>query len=340
MILNNNKINNFLIYWLTVTFLLIILMIIIGGLTRLTDSGLSITEWELFKGILPPLNQSDWNRYFDLYKQIPQYELLNSSMSLEEFKVIYFWEYIHRILGRLIGIVFLIPLIYLQFFTNLKFKELIYYYLILILICFQGFIGWYMVKSGLVDNVTVSHYRLSLHLCLALIITSMIFWKILCLFNNVEKSFFNFSKKEIIFMVLFFLIFLQIIIGAFVSGLDAGKIYQTWPLMGDNYFPDDIKAKNFSIFSFSEHSLVQFYHRNIAYLIMLTVFVLGIFIFKNKFENLYKPFSILTLVIFIQVFLGILTLLSDLNIYLASGHQITSVILLLSSLNLYFLKIK
>ena len=177
MYTTNTEINNQLSIWLIVMFWIISFMIIVGGLTRLTDSGLSITEWELFAGFLPPINSEDWNNYFNLYKQIPEYTLQNFSMTLNEFKVIFWWEWIHRFLGRLIGISFIIPLIYFTF--KLGFKKLKMLYFIFFLICFQGFIGWYMVSSGLVDRVDVSHYRLALHLIIAFIILSLILWSFL-----------------------------------------------------------------------------------------------------------------------------------------------------------------
>ena len=157
----------------------------------MTDSGLSITQWELFKGILPPLNEDTWNNYFELYKKIPQYSLINYNMNIDEFKVIFYWEYIHRNLGRLIGIFFLIPLIYFHFTNKIEKKYLNICNLILILIFIQGVIGWFMVKSGLANVTTVSHYRLSIHLSTALIIISLIFWLLLNLRNKTLKIFFN-----------------------------------------------------------------------------------------------------------------------------------------------------
>ena len=222
--------------WLTLNLLLVFSMIIIGGLTRLTDSGLSITEWELFRGILPPMSEVSWNNYFESYKKIPQYELLNPNMTLGEFKIIYYWEYFHRVLGRIIGLSFLIPLIYFNFFSKIEKKYLFLCNLIFILILGQGLLGWYMVKSGLVNNVTVSHYRLSMHLTTAIIIISSIYWLLLNFKDKRNKTFFTFDKTNSPFIILIFLIFLQIIFGAFVSGLDAGKIYQTWPKMGDAFF--------------------------------------------------------------------------------------------------------
>ena len=338
---HEKKYNNLIILWLALTMSLIFLMIIVGGLTRLTDSGLSITEWELFKGILPPLSQSRWDSYFELYKNIPQYKILNPLMTLSEFKIIFYWEYAHRMLGRFIGLFFLLPLLYLHFFTKINRDEIIQYYTILFLIILQGIIGWYMVQSGLVNDVTVSHYRLSLHLSGAILILSILFWKVKNLKEGKNKKFFVLKKGNIPFILLVILIFIQIIFGALVSGLDAGKIYQTWPLMGDNFFPDDSSINNFySIVDLRNHSLVQFYHRNIAYLISLYIIFMALKIFISKKQSLYKPISILIFVVAFQVILGIFTLLSNLNIVIAAAHQISSVILILSSLNLYYLTIK
>ena len=175
MFLNDKKINKIFLYWLNISLLMVFLIIVVGGLTRLTNSGLSITEWELFKGILPPMNESSWNSYFDEYKKIPQFKLLNPLMSLEEFKIIFLWEYYHRILARIIGLFFLLPLIFFYFSRKIKKVYLYKCYLIFLLVLLQGFIGWYMVKSGLIHNVTVSHYRLSIHLITAFVIISTIF---------------------------------------------------------------------------------------------------------------------------------------------------------------------
>ena len=173
MYIENKVLRKYISFWLISMFWFIAIMIVIGGLTRLTDSGLSITQWQLYSGILPPLNEIQWNQYFDLYKKIPEYKLQNYSMSLKEFKVIFWWEFSHRLLGRLIGILYFVPLLYFTF--KLGLKNILSLYLIFILICLQGFIGWYMVSSGLVDRVDVSHYRLSLHLVLAFIILSLVF---------------------------------------------------------------------------------------------------------------------------------------------------------------------
>ena len=284
-------------------FFLLVAMIVIGGLTRLTDSGLSITEWEFFKGFIPPLNNNTWNAYFESYKQIPEFKLQNYSMTLNEFKIIFWWEWAHRFFGRLIGLAFLIPLIF--FSIKIGFKKLYNFYLIFFLICFQGFLGWYMVQSGLVNKIDVSHFRLSIHLLFAFIILS--------------------------------LIFIQIIIGAFVSGMDAGKIYNTWPLMGNSYFPDDNSFINLFKFSaFSDPSLVQYMHRNLAYLIFFSYLIICFTTLKKKIILLFKSVITLGVIIFIQIILGILTVLSGASIITASLHQFSSILLVISALFFFY----
>ena len=326
MYLNEKTINRLFTYWLIISLILVFSIIIVGGLTRLTDSGLSITEWELFKGILPPLNENSWQIYFDQYKQIPQYKLINFNMSLDEFKVIFYWEYFHRILARSIGLFFLIPLIYFYLSKKINKSYMQICYFIFALIILQGIIGWYMVKSGLIYEITVSHYRLSIHLITAIFIISTIYWLLLNVTSNKKKVFFKLTTKNLPFMGLILLIFIQIVMGAFVSGLDAGRIYQTWPMMGNTYFPNDLILNNIiSYIQFDSHSLVQFYHRNLAYLITIYILILTIFIYNKKLIGLYYPLKILLFFLFLQAILGIFILISNLNIYLASAHQITSV---------------
>ena len=197
MIVNTDPFKRFIEIWLYLMLLLIILIVFIGGLTRLTDSGLSITEWELFRGIFPPLNNEMWIFYFDLYKQIPEYKEVNYDMSLSEFKVIYYWEYGHRLIARVIGLFSILPLIYLFFKFKKHRNEILKYVIIFLLICSQGLIGWFMVKSGLIDNTDVSHYRLALHLSVAFIILSIIFWFILDI-SNLNKFKNAVSKKLLI----------------------------------------------------------------------------------------------------------------------------------------------
>ena len=335
------KINNQFYFWLIFCLLLVFLIIIIGGLTRLTNSGLSITEWEIFKGVIPPLSLQSWEVYFDQYKKIPQYKILNQNMNLNEFKIIFYWEYFHRILARLIGLFFFIPLVYFYFSKKININYIRICYLVMFLILLQGFVGWYMVESGLFENVSVSHYRLSIHLFIAIIIISSIFWLILNFNENKNKTFFNFNKSSIFFLILIFLIFIQIILGAFVSGLDAGRIYQTWPLMNNSYFPDDVNLNKLNeLIDLNNQSIVQFYHRNLAYLIAMYVFILSIYIYKKNLKLLFKPMKILLAILSLQIILGILTLILGLNIYIASTHQISSVLLVFSVINLYYFRAK
>lgn len=334
--LKNTSYKTFFYYWITSLILFIILMIIVGGLTRLTDSGLSITKWELFSGILPPLNEQKWEYYFSLYKEIPQYILINNSITIEDFKIIYFWEYVHRLLGRFIGLFFLLPLLYLIYRNVLEKKNQLNLIVIFNLILFQGLLGWYMVKSGLVNNVSVSHYRLSLHLSLAFIILSSLVWIYMNYVRKTYKLFFIKNNNFLSIQILFILIFFQIIIGAFVSGLDAGKIYQTWPLMNSTYFPNDtLFVKLSDYFDFNNHSLVQFFHRNLAYIIFILTIYIGFKIFNKKNIHLLNAYIIFFIIVLIQIILGITVLLSGVNLYLASLHQISSIFLVISSLNLY-----
>ena len=332
----NTKINNQISIWLIIMFCIISIMIVVGGLTRLTDSGLSITKWELFSGFLPPLNHNDWVLYFNLYKEIPEFKLQNYDMNIQEFKVIFWWEWTHRFLGRLIGISFLVPLIY--FSTKIKFAKLLNLYLIFFLICFQGFVGWYMVSSGLVNRVDVSHFRLSVHLVIAFLILSLILWNYLEINKDIKKL--N-KVNPIIPFIFLFLIYIQVVIGAFVSGMDAGKIYNSWPFMGNTYFPDDNHFMNlFKLSAFSDPSLVQFIHRNLAYII--GIFYLYIFykIYKNKIYDLYSSVNILGFFIILQIILGIFTILYGAQIYIASMHQISSIFLVSSCIYFFYLNTK
>tara|TARA_B100000029_G_scaffold132962_1_gene126950 strand:- start:786 stop:1802 length:1017 start_codon:yes stop_codon:yes gene_type:complete len=336
MYIENNITKKQMSFWLASMFWIISLMIFIGGLTRLTDSGLSITKWELFSGILPPLNDQKWIDYFDQYKQIPEFKLQNYSMTLPEFKVIFWWEWTHRLLGRIVGILFLLPLIFFTYKES--FKRLFNLYLIFFLICFQGFIGWYMVSSGLIERVDVSHFRLSIHLIVAFIILSLILWNYFNL--KVNRNFNNKFSFSVTFIFLLF-IFTQITIGALVSGMDAGQIYNSWPLMGSTFFPDDNEILNiFRVSAFSDPSLVQFMHRNLAYIILIFYLMILFKIYKKKLINLYFAINLVGLFLLIQILLGISTLLYGAQILLSSMHQTSSIFLVSSSVYLLYLNSK
>jgi len=318
--------------WLLSSCILLILLIWVGGLTRLTGSGLSITEWELFSGILPPLNQNKWNEYFDLYKQIPEYKKINYGMSLSEFKFIFWWEYIHRVLARFLVLFYIIPFVYFFLKNKIKKNETYFFLLIFIFFLLQGFMGWYMVKSGLVSDTDVSHYRLAAHLSLAIIIYCMIFWSLL---NYKKKIFLNYKIATFLILFLIILILVQIIWGAFTSGLNAGLLYQTWPLMNEQFIANDVNIKNIiSKELISNPSYVQLLHRLLAYFIIL--YSLSIYFFYFRRINITKPFKLIFFAICIQVALGIFTLISNLNIYLASLHQIGSILLISSTIYTLF----
>ena len=333
--LEDNK-NYYIEKWLLLITFLVALMIVIGGLTRLTDSGLSITKWNLISGILPPLSLSQWENTFDLYKKIPEYKILNSTMTLNEFKYIFWWEYIHRLLGRIVGILYLFPLIFFTFKQTINKNKLFELYAIFLLIFIQGLMGWYMVKSGLTENTDVSHYRLSIHLTLAFIIFLMLLWNYL----KFKKKNYNSNKSLPPFLLYIFLICLiiQISLGALVSGLDGGQIYQTWPLMNQNYFPDDSNIKDlFSTKVFETPSILQFIHRNIAYFIILLFSFISIIVYKNKDFTYLRNTTLLVLAfLLLQTFLGIFTVLSGAQIFLASMHQIGSIFLITTTLILVF----
>lgn len=328
MIVNMDPFKRFVEIWLYSMFILVFLIVAVGGLTRLTDSGLSITEWELFKGILPPLTDSKWLFYFDEYKKIPEYVEINYNMTLSEFKVIYYWEYGHRILARLIGLFSIIPMIYLFFKFKKERKNIFKYSLIFILICIQGFVGWFMVSSGLIENTDVSHYRLALHLSLALTILSIIFWFIM---ETIKISPFKKKFNNSFLNFFFILIILQIVLGAFLAGMDGGLIYNSWPDMNGNFLPNDINNIDLFLYSSLDNpSVVQFYHRFTAYLLFISLLFLNYYTYRTKID--FKPVLILNIAIFVQIVLGIVTLITGVKITYASLHQLGSVFVLTSFL--------
>jgi cytochrome c oxidase assembly protein subunit 15 len=328
MFVNQDPYQNNIRRWLLLMFFLIILIIAVGGLTRLTDSGLSITEWELFKGVFPPFTSDKWNFYFNEYKQIPEFKSINYDMTLSEFKVIFYWEYFHRLIARLIGLFALIPLIVISLIYKKKIISNFKYLSIFLLICIQGIVGWYMVTSGLVNNTDVSHYRLALHLSIALIILSINFWFIL---ETFKISSFKIKYSNFFLNIFLVLIILQIILGAFLAGMDGGLIYNSWPDMNGSFVPNDINYIDLFLFSSLDNpSVIQFYHRITAYLLIIFLIFLNYFTFKtNSFS---KAILILDIAILLQIILGILTLITGVKIAYASLHQLGSVFVLTSFL--------
>jgi cytochrome c oxidase assembly protein subunit 15 len=332
MFVNTDQYTKYIRLWLITMIILIVSIVGVGGLTRLTDSGLSITAWELFSGIFPPFNAEKWNFYFDEYKKIPEYKILNFNMTLEEFKVIFYWEWGHRILARVIGLMSIIPLIiiFLKFKKNLFFENK--YYLIFLLVCFQGFIGWFMVSSGLVENTDVSHYRLASHLSIAFLILSLVFWFLLQNLG-IQK---NTKKINFLFLSVFlFLLVIQIVLGAFLAGLDGGLIYNTWPDMNGQFIPTDIdKSDLIKISSSNNPTVIQFYHRLIAYIIILFLIILNYFHYTKGIT--FNNIAILNIAVIIQIVLGVITLVTGVEIKYASIHQLGSILVLLSFLIIYY----
>ena len=329
MFVNSDNYIKYLKLWLITLFSLIVIMVAVGGLTRLTDSGLSITAWELFTGILPPLNINEWNFYFSEYKKIPEYQNINYGMSLDEFKVIFYWEYAHRLLARFVGVFTLLPLLFFSLYFKNTQQYSNRYYWIFFLVCLQGFIGWYMVSSGLIENNDVSHFRLSIHLSLALFILCLIFWYILDIYQ-IKKLHERIPNLLLLFILK--LIVLQIVLGAFLSGLDGGLIYNSWPDMNGSFFPNDVGYKDLiNTKLLSNPSIVQFLHRSTAYLLLFFIIILNFIYFKKKYDFKYLLFF--DLAILIQILLGIVTLISGVEIAYASLHQLGSILVLSS----YFL---
>ena len=319
-----NKNNKPIIIWLFSLIIMLFSLVLVGGATRVTDSGLSITEWNLVFGILPPLSMESWLLEFEKYKKIPEYILINYQMSLSEFKVIYLWEWGHRFLARIVGLVALVPFIYFLITKNLSKSQILKSTSVIVLIGFQGYIGWYMVQSGLTERVDVSQYRLAIHLLMAFII---IYMSWLLLFNVLDLKGPKIMTSYKIWTTFFIsLIFIQIFIGGFVSGLDAGLIYPTWPLMGESivpleYWKNDLKLLNL----FENRSNIQFNHRLFGYLIFLFS-IFNLFLFRN-IADLFKLSLIIFILIFLQISLGILSILLYMPWQIALSHQFFALIL-------------
>ena len=319
----NQNINLKLSIWLFALCLMIVAMIFIGGVTRLTGSGLSMVEWRPFLGFLPPLTETEWTRVFELYKLSPEFKQINSWMEISDFKFIFFWEYFHRVWGRLIGLFILIPFLYFIFTKKLKNKILFRSSIILFLVCVQGLIGWWMVKSGLNEIATVSQYRLSVHLSMAFIILGISFWTALDLFEGAPKNLKSYDIIPLLF------ISLTIIAGTFVSGMDAGLVYNTFPYMGDGIIPIEYGNLGF-IDPFENPVTAQFHHRLLASITLIIIIIYSIlYIIRNPIN---LRILLLLFAIVCQFIIGIFTLLYSVPITLGAIHQFGGVLLFLSAL--------
>ncbi|MBK8500468.1 MAG: COX15/CtaA family protein [Flavobacteriales bacterium] len=315
------------IIWLVTGCVLIACMVVIGGITRLTESGLSITEWKLVTGALPPMNEAEWQAEFDAYKRIPEYAIVNAEMDLAGFKSIYFWEYLHRNWGLLMGLVFFVP--FVIFWRKGLLNGWLMRRSIAILIGggLVGALGWFMVKSGLNERTDVSHFRLAIHLCAAFSVFGLVFWTVWDIID--QRSSFTGDGRAAGrgARALLLLLMVQIIWGAFTAGLDAGRIYTTWPLMNGEFMPENVTASGSFWHDFADHKDgVQFVHRNLAWVLAAAVVAYAL-----RFRGtaaLHRVWWWLLLAVLLQFTLGVLTLLTAVRIDLGVLHQFGALVLL------------
>ena len=330
------KINLFSLWLLSLT-LSICAIILIGGYTRISDSGLSITEWLPISGVLYPLNEAQWKVEFDKYQKIDEFMLINSAMVLSEFKVIYFWEWFHRFFARLIGILYLVPLIYLIIKKQIHKNYILRIFLIGFLLAAQAFIGWYMVKSGLVGRVDVSQYRLAMHLTMAFLILGITFQ--IFLESNKEflgNNIFGKLNNEYLFLSLLLFVFFQISYGAFVSGTHSGLLFNTWPTYDGNLLPLIENNSLRGIINFFEtREYIIFIHRTFALLLLLLVIYINFEFFINNALKKNYLLLIFNVIFIFQIFLGVLMTYQNIPWHLALAHQGNSIILFLVSITMW-----
>lgn len=327
-----------IIIWLLSVCALVVFMVFVGGVTRLTDSGLSMVQWKPILGAIPPLDEQSWIEAFNMYKQYPEYQKVNMGMTLSEFKYIYFWEYFHRITGRLIGIVFFFPFVFFLIRGSLSKSLKIKLLIALILGGLQGLMGWYMVKSGLVDRPDVSHYRLAAHLSLAFIILGYISWIIFELRPLRQKSVYSLKSFSLL-MLFFFFVCVQIVYGAFVAGLDAGIGYNTFPLMNGSFVPKQFWFLSPLWSNFFENSAsIQFIHRTMGWVIFIFSFLF--WFSEKKKKRSYQQHTVaqrIFLVVILQFLLGVSTLLLHVPVWLASMHQLGACLLFIMTIRAIYI---
>ena len=334
--INSSSSKRALKMWLSILFVLVSGMIVVGGLTRLTDSGLSITEWKPFLGALPPLSLEMWQLEFDKYKMIPEYQIQNKSMSLEDFKIIYWWEWGHRQLGRIVGVIWLVGFIWLYFTKKLDKLWITRVGVLGVLGGLQGFIGWWMVSSGLTGRmVDVASYRLAIHLGLAFLIISLITWYILQTNKDDQEKLRSRRAREgqllLLVNILLVLVFSQILLGALVAGIDAGRGYTDWPLMNGEVFPSESFAYSPFFINFTENpALVQFNHRILGYLTMIYAFYVWWKCRSSSFKRTSRLANLVLGIIFLQMLMGIITILYAAPMGWALLHQFGAVLIIVS----------
>lgn len=326
------KTNKPVIIWLLSGCALLFIMVVVGGITRLTNSGLSMTDWHLVTDTFPPLSEEKWVDAFEEYKKFPEYQKINihNDFTLDDYKFIYFWEWFHRFIGRIIGLVFIIPFGYFLIKKKLDTSTIKKCIILLFMGGFQGFLGWFMVKSGLIDNPDVSHYRLALHLTFAFITFAYTLWVALDLIypakNNVILPLRKLARIAMVVLII------QIIYGGFVAGLNAGLIHNHWPLMSEGkLIHETVWMEQPTLFkNLTEgKSGVQFIHRTLAYVVVGLMILLY---FRSKkyslSTNQIKGLNTLVIFVFIQFLLGIFTLLLHVPLWLGLVHQVMAFFLL------------
>jgi cytochrome c oxidase assembly protein subunit 15 len=312
--------------WLLVVAALVFAMVVVGGITRLTESGLSIVRWEPVSGALPPLGTEAWQAAFDAYRATPQYLQINRGMTLEQFKDIYFWEYVHRLLGRLIGLAFALPLLVFWWRRAIPPGQGGKLIALLALGGLQGAIGWWMVASGLVDVPEVSHIRLAVHLLTALAIFGALIWVALDMQRLAADPGAPPRRMPLIAIWTLSLLFIQFLFGAYVAGLEAGYAFNTWPKMGDEWFPSGIPMEPTFLANFADNPIVvQFIHRWLAFAVAAAALLLAV---KAWRAGQWVAALAVAAAVSIQVLLGILTLLSGVELHIAVAHQAMAAMLL------------
>ncbi len=338
---------NLVSLWLKIGLILIFFQVVIGGITRLTESGLSITKWEVVSGTLPPLSESDWQKEYDLYRTTPQYQEINEGMSMQDFKFIYFWEYIHRLWARIMGFAFFIPFVYFTFRKQLSSQLKRNLGVVVLLAALAATFGWIMVASGLIERPWVNAYKLSIHLLIAFSVFGYLWWTWLLEFGKrVEEYYFNNIFKKVFYLFIAFL-FIQLFLGGMMSGMRIAVVYPTWPLQHGSFFPEILRnmdnwtLENLYNYDGNEFApaVVHFFHRTTAYIVFILALVM-VYIQRKRLNFQFQdPVILLFIAVLIQVILGIITVIysvGEVPVFWGVLHQAGALLIIMSAVNLFF----
>lgn len=338
---------NLVSLWLKIGLILIFFQVVIGGITRLTESGLSITKWEVVSGTLPPLSESDWQKEYDLYRTTPQYQEINEGMSMQDFKFIYFWEYIHRLWARIMGFAFFIPFVYFTFRKQLSSQLKRNLGVVVLLAALAATFGWIMVASGLIERPWVNAYKLSIHLLIAFSVFGYLWWTWLLEFGKrVEEYYFNNIFKKVFYLFIAFLC-IQLFLGGMMSGMRIAVVYPTWPLQHGSFFPEILRnmdnwtLENLYNYDGNEFApaVVHFFHRTTAYIVFILALVM-VYIQRKRLNFQFQdPVILLFIAVLIQVILGIITVIysvGEVPVFWGVLHQAGALLIIMSAVNLFF----